>query len=316
MIEDIQISSFIEESKTGLRVIPNNTWLDARRVVDEAVVSHAHADHFNPGVKKIHCTPNTANLAIARYGSRLRSELIIHDYESQFSIGNVKYSFHPAGHMLGSAQVLMEYKGLKFLYTGDFKLRNDESCEAFSFVECDVLITESTYAKPEKKHPDIKEALKKLNSFEDSNILIGSYVMGKAQSISRILHDHKQEKIRIHPDILPYHKSYEKAGIYLGAWKVYDRHELKEHSKLRVIVPPAYYHSYPWRKNTVKFFASGWDHYGSSGNHVLSVSDHADWDELMELIKKSGASRVMSVHGEGDNLHRHIGLKSFRQNIL
>ncbi len=315
MIPDNSISEFIEETKTGLKILPVDMWLDARRVVSEAVVSHAHADHFNPGVKKIHCTPHTASLAIARYGTRLKNELCIHDFGETFVSGPVKFSFYPAGHMLGSAQVLMEFEGIRFLYTGDFKLRKDFSCENFELIACDVLITESTYADPFKTHPELQIAVNKLSDFQDHNILIGSYVMGKAQSITRLLHDHGQTNIRIHADILPFHKAYEKAGIFLGDWKVYDKHELKENSSLKIIVPPPYYHSYPWKKNLVKFFASGWDHYGARGNHVLPVSDHADWNELIELIDNSGASKVMTVHGDGEKLRSFLGEKSYSSNL-
>src|ERR1041385_1321995 len=138
--------NFILRKQEGLFCVPGNFFIDPSKAVPVSVVSHAHADHAAKGSYKVYATYNTSLLMKARYGDRAAGEFHTFSYRESFEINGVKVTFYPAGHMLGSAQVLLEFGGKTFLYTGDFKLQQDKSCEAFEFVPADFLITETTYA--------------------------------------------------------------------------------------------------------------------------------------------------------------------------
>ncbi len=301
------LQDFIIQNKIGLFCSYGNFYLDPKEPVVSAVISHAHGDHAVGGNQNVYCTKPTMVFMQHRYKKFAAANFIVKEYTSKFELNGVVVSFYPAGHMLGSALVLMEYQGIKYLYTGDYKLEVDNTCEPITFVNADVLITETTFAKPETKHPDAIEEIKKLNEVR-ANIMLGAYALGKSQRLIAMINQHCDKKrILVHHSILPFIKIYEELGVSLGKHEPYDRKVMKNNqSDLIYIVPPMVFHSYFKAINVVRIFATGWKHLQSQNEIQLYISDHVDWDAILETIDKVKPSEVWTTHGSGTALQNHF----------
>ncbi|WP_293741491.1 exonuclease [uncultured Pedobacter sp.] len=297
------LADFITISPTGLYCIYGDFYLDPQQPVKEAVVSHAHGDHAIGGSQNVYCTAATATFMKHRYRKFAAVDFFTKNYHESFKIKEVTITFYSAGHILGSAQVLMEYNGVKYLYTGDYKIEPDGSCAPFEFLEADVLITESTFANPETKHPSPITEIKKLNGTH-SNIMLGAYALGKSQRIIQLLNQHCPTKnIMVHHSIMPFVKIYEDYGVKVGNYKMYDRKVMKNNQEHQVyIVPPMVFHSYHKAINVVRAFASGWKNLQQRNGISLYISDHADWDAILETIEKVKPKQVWTLHGDGRQL--------------
>lgn len=266
-----------------------------------AVISHAHSDHAVRGNKNVYCTAPTAVFMKKKF--RGKEEYHVKEYGETFNIGGVNITLFPAGHILGSAQVLLEFEGIKYLYTGDFKTVRDSSCEPFHFVKADVLYTETTFAKPSFAHPQPHEEIRKLNDFTGINILIGAYSLGKAQRLTQLVTQNcPGKKVVVHSESVPFHKIYESFGFSLGNWSRYDRKLLRESDNIVYIVPPSVYYRQEDSRKFVKTFATGWKNFYRNNDLRLTISDHADWRELHELIAFVKPKTVCTLHGDGSRL--------------
>ena len=244
-------------------------------------------------------------------------KLNLFDSKSSFSINGVKINFLPAGHMLGSVQVLFEYENTRYLYTGDFKLQNDTTCEAYEYSEADVLITESTFAQPEHVHPDMQTEVKKLNSFQDAGIIIGAYATGKAQRLTQMISEFcPQKEIFIHTKIYPFHKIYEDHKIQLGRWKPYSTRLFKHLKQAVLILPPNVLCSFYGKKEYHIAFATGWDRAQDGCNLKLNISDHADWNDVLKVIATTKPKKVLTLHGNGEALKKHFANTEIEVQIL
>lgn len=301
------LDDFIVQTKTGLFCRYGNFYLDPKEAVKHAVISHAHGDHAIRGNTDVWCTQATSLFMIHRFKKAAAQQFFIKEYNTQFELNGVQISFLPAGHMLGSALILMEYQGIRYLYTGDFKLQNDDSCEPVQFKTADVLITETTFADAEIRHPDPITEIKKLNETHH-NILLGAYALGKSQRLINLIGKHCPEKrILVHFSILPYLKIYEQMGWYLGSYEAYDRKLMKSMaSDLIYIVPPMTYHSYFKATNVIKVFATGWKHLQQHNNLQLFISDHADWQGILAAIDEVKPAQVWTTHGNGIQLKNYF----------
>lgn len=301
------LEDFITITPIGLYCIYGDFYLDPQQAVKEAVISHAHGDHAVSGNQNVYCTAPTASFMQHRYRKFAAVDFYLKAYKEVFKIKDVSISFYPAGHILGSAQVLMEYKGVKYLYTGDYKLEADATCEPFEFVQADVLITESTFANPETKHPDAQKEIEKLNN-TDLNIMLGSYALGKSQRIVQMINEFcPQKNILLHFNIVTFVKIYEQYGIKVGKYSVYDRKVMKHNPHNHIyIVPPMVYKSYFKAINVVRAFASGWSNLQEKNGISLYISDHADWQAILETIEKVNPQEVWTLHGDGKHLKAHF----------
>lgn len=300
------VNNFLTKTKIGLYCHAGDFYLDPGKGVGRALISHAHGDHAVPNNSEVYCTGPTKSIMDYRHGIKLFTNFKVVEYGRPFKANDVKVTFYPAGHMLGSAQILMEYDGERYLYTGDFKIQADASCEPFEFQECDHLITETTFAKPEYDHPDPEKVLQELAS-EKVNVVIGAYSIGKAQRITRILTEKfSRIPVYIHPEIIDYHKIYAKHGIELGEWLPYRRNEFKEQAQSFYIVSPSQFTRFSRNKNVLKVFATGWKQSYFACDRVLPISDHADWSDLLLLIDRTKAKKVYTVHGDGSVISQHF----------
>jgi len=305
------LDDFLVPTKIGLFCAYGGFYLDPKEIVKEAVISHAHGDHAVSGNINVYCTEATSLFMKQRYKKFAAGEFHVRGYHQPFVLNEVTVSFVPAGHMLGSALVLMEYKGVKYLYTGDYKLQPDDTCEPIEFVQADVLITETTFANPDTSHPDVLEEIRKLNSTQ-SNIMLGAYALGKSQRLIRLISDHCPEKrILVHHSILPFVKVYESLGINMGKYEVYDRKVMKANlTGMIYLVPPLVYRSYIKAVNVIRVFATGWKHLQNNNELQLYISDHVDWKDIILTIQQVKPRQVWTTHGSGIQLKEHF------QNIL
>lgn len=301
------IENFLSHTPIGLYCAAGDFYIDPKRKVHKALISHAHGDHAAPNSGNIYATIGTRKLMMSRYKDMLRSRFHDVGYRQSFQLNDVKITFYPAGHILGSAQILMEYDDRRFLYTGDFKIQEDSSCEGFELVEADVLITETTFAHPDYSHPESSTEIKRLNEVTEQNVMLGAYSIGKAQRLTRLISEHcPEKKILVQSEIARFHKVYENAGINLGRWEIYTREEFKHEAGCVYIVPPSWLSRNRRNKNVYKAFATGWKRHNSYCDAILHVSDHADWSDILTLINKMEPKKIYTLHGDGSHLKEHL----------
>jgi putative mRNA 3-end processing factor len=305
------LDDFIAFNANGLYCRYADFYLDPQLPVDNAVISHAHADHAKSGNTNVYTTEATYAFMQLRYGKSAAKVSYTAYYNAPFTIGDVQLTFIPAGHMPGSAQVLMEYKGTRYLYTGDYKLQPDTTCEPYGFVKADVLITESTFANPNTSHPDPVEEIKKLNDIQ-INILLGAYSLGKSQRLIRMINDYApQKKVLVHHRIMPINAIYQKMGFDLGAHQIYGRKLMKEQLEYVYIVPPFTFDSYIRATGVKRLFASGWKNLQVNAQDTLFISDHADWNDIIKTIEETQPQQIWTLHGNGTHLKNHFNNNIF-----
>jgi putative mRNA 3-end processing factor len=300
------IDDFIYLDANGLYCRYGNFYLDPQQPVKTAVISHAHADHAIAGHTDVYSTEATAAFMQLRYGKNAGKVLNMVNYHQSFNIGGVEITFIPAGHMLGSAQVLMHYQGTAYLYTGDYKLQDDATCEPFEFIKADVLITESTFANPDVIHPNPVEEIRKLNGIK-LNIMLGAYGLGKSQRLIKLINEHApRKKVLVHHRIMPITQLYEKLGCPLGKYQLYGRKIMKNQEEYVYIVPPFTFDSYYRATGVKRLFASGWKNLQVNDQDTLYISDHADWNDVLETIRQVEPEQVWTLHGDGAHLKKHF----------
>lgn len=301
------LSDFLVMTSKGLYCTVGDFYLDPNTAVETAIISHAHGDHACRNNLTVYCTPPTKSFMVSRYRKNAAYKFIVFDYLSTFDIGDVRVTFYSAGHILGSAQVLLEYSGVRYLYTGDYKVQSDPTCTPLDYVRADVLITESTFANPDTKHPDVATEIKKLNGFSD-NVLLGAYGLGKAQRLNCLINEHCPDKtVHLHYSILPIHKIYEQYGVEFLRYKPYERKALKTNSQNQIyMVPPLTFNSYFRAVNLKKVFASGWEHLQRNNDLSLYISDHVDWHEILDYISQVEPEEIWTLHGDGKFLEEYF----------
>lgn len=305
------LDDFVAFDDKGLYCKYGNFYIDPQQPVKTAVISHAHADHAVSGNQTVYCTEPTAAFMELRYGKNAAHVFNMVPFREPFTVSNVQVTFVPAGHMLGSAMVLMEYNGIRYLYTGDFKVQADETCEPIEWAQADVLITESTFADPAVSHPDHIAEIKKLNDIK-SNILLGAYGLGKSQRLIKLINEYApQKKILIHHRIMPLNGIYEKYGFSLGKYQLYGRKLMKQQDEYVYIVPPFTFDSYFRAVGVKRLFASGWKNLQVNQQDTLFISDHADWNDILSAVNEVKPQQIWTLHGEGIHLKNYFSNNIF-----
>jgi len=300
------LEDFLRFDEKGLYCKYGDFYLDPTTPAKHAVISHAHADHAISGNDEIYCTKSTLQFMQLRYSRYTAKVINTIGYDQPFQIKGVQITFIPAGHILGSAQVLMQYKGVKYLYTGDYKLQADATCEPIEWIKADVLITESTFANPEIIHPDPVAEIQKLNDIK-SNILLGAYGLGKSQRLIQMINQYAPQKtVLVHHRIMPINAIYEKAGYALGKHQLYSRKLMKTQNECVYIVPPFTFDSYIRAKDVKRLFASGWKNLQVNFNDTLFISDHVDWNDILQTVEKVEPTEIWTLHGDGRHLVEHF----------
>jgi putative mRNA 3-end processing factor len=320
-------------TKKGLYCPAGNFYIDPSGAVDTAVVTHAHGDHARRGSKKYFCAFSGVGLLKARLGKKILAHGI--PFGEEFWLGPVKVSFHPAGHILGSAQVRLEYRDEVWVASGDYKREPDPTCEPFENVPCDVFITEATFGTPsyvwEKKR---NLALEIMEWWEDNqkkkvNSVLFAYSLGKTQRILGLLEPFAKKPIFCHSAARELNRCYVEQGIKLAPHRCLG--EITEGTRLRaelIVAPQAFLRTDQAEILGSDFetaFASGWmatraPGYDQSGlDRGFVMSDHADWNDLLLTVKECGARTVYVQHrGNGALVKklRNLGLHAFPDSKL
>jgi putative mRNA 3-end processing factor len=205
----------------------------------------------------------------------------------------------------------MEFDGVRYLYTGDYKLQPDPTCEPLEWVETDVLITESTFANPEITHPDPVTEIQKLNDI-NINILLGCYALGKSQRLINLINTYAPEKkLLVHYKIAPINVIYEKFGYPPGKYEFYSRKLMKNQDGYVYLVPPFTFDSYIRATGVKRLFASGWKNLQVNEQDTLFISDHVDWNDILLTIKNTKPKQLWTLHGNGMHLKKQFGTDIF-----
>lgn len=306
-----RLGSWIEVFPEGIYVRPADAWVDPSLPKPRALITHGHADHARGGHGAVLATPQTLAITRLRYGVESGQPV---GYGEQVRVGDVSVSFVPAGHVLGSAQVVLEHQGERVVVSGDYKRREDPTCAPFVPVPCDVFITEATFGLPVFRHPDtggeIDHLLGRLHADRDRCILVGAYALGKAQRvIAELRRRGHGEPIYIHGALEKMCALYADHGIDLGELRPATGAS-KDELKGRIVVAPPGALNDRWSRrlpDPVTAMASGWMRIRQRARQAnvelpLVISDHADWEELTATIREIAPSEVWITHGREDAL--------------
>lgn len=217
----MRFDDWLHPTPQGLYCPPGDFYIDPVKPVARALITHGHADHARPGHGSVLATQQTLDIMALRYGAAHAESTQDIAYGTEQSIGDVSVSFHPAGHVLGSAQIAVNHKGKRIVASGDYKRADDPTCLPFEPVPCDVFITEATFALPVFRHPDDRQEIQKLLAsvaqFPERAHLVGAYALGKAQRVIALLREAGySEPIYIHGAMQKLCDYYQSQGIDLG----------------------------------------------------------------------------------------------------
>lgn len=301
----------------GLYCPQGDCYLDPLKPVKTALITHAHSDHARPGSQVYHASVTCAPLLRTRLAG---AEVIAHPWGEPFDLGDVRVSFHPAGHVLGSAQIRLEAAGVVTVFTGDYKRHSDPSCEAFELVPCDVFITEATFALPVYRWADPEVVLQEMVGWLAANrdagyhSIVLAYSLGKAQRLLSSLLNRWHEPVWVHGSIDKINAAYRQAGVELPPTRPTQEWGQAEPSPGQLIIAPPAASTDKWFQQFRPFRVagvSGWTAVRGinrrSGYHRgFTLSDHADWPGLIETVKATGAYKVWVTHGQCEVFARYL----------
>jgi putative mRNA 3-end processing factor len=288
--------------------------IDPTRPVERALITHAHSDHARRGHGAVLATQQTLDLMRLRYGEDFAGTSQAIRYGESLNLGSATVTFHPAGHVLGSAQIAVEAGDLRVVASGDYKNVPDPTCVPFELVACDVFITEATFALPVFRHGDPNEQIAKLlNSvavFPERAHLVGAYSLGKAQRVIAMLRQAGHTApIYLHGAMESITGYYASQGIALGELRPVRGANKAELAGTITLCPPSALSDVWTRRfpDPVTAFASGWMRIRARARQYgvalpLVISDHADWDGLTATIAATGAGEIWVTHGQEDAL--------------
>ena len=298
----------------GLYCPGGDFFIDPTRPVPRALITHGHSDHARPGHGAVMATRETLDIMAIRYGEDFTQSR--QPYTDPTRIGEVTVSFHPAGHVLGSAQIAVEGQGQRIVVSGDYARVPTPTCAPFEPVPCDIFVTEATFALPVFRHPppqvEIARLLASVEANPDRSHLIGAYALGKAQRvIAAIRQAGWDAPIHIHgalQRLCDYHVA---QGIDLGDLRLATEGRKSDFAGAIVIAPPSAFAT-TWAQrfpDPVLSFASGWMQVRARARQrgvelPLIISDHIDWPHLTATITELNPSEVWITHGREDALMR------------
>jgi len=300
----------------GLYCAPGDFYIDPVRPVARAVITHGHADHARAGHDAVLATRETLAIMAERYGEGFARTAQPAAYGEAVDRDDVQVTLVPAGHVLGSAQAVVRWKGLTMVVSGDYKRRRDPTCPPFEPVPCDVFISEATFGLPVFRHPDdaqeIARLLRSVAQFPERAHLVGAYALGKAQRIIRLLREGGYgETIYVHGALERLNRLYETHGVELGPLAPATTTRKQDFAGAVVIAPPSAIADRWARRfpDPVTAFASGWMQVRARARQrgvelPLVISDHADWDELTRTIDELRPGELWITHGREEALLR------------
>ncbi len=308
-------STWLKVLPAGLYCEPGGFFIDPLRAVERAIITHAHSDHARPGHDRVLASAATLALMRVRMGEdRAGGVQQALPWGEPLTIGEVRLWLVPAGHVLGSAQVAMEYRGSRVVVSGDYKRAPDPTCRPFEPVPCDVFVTEATFALPVFRHPpaglEVEKLLVSVALFPERSHVIGCYALGKCQRLVVLLRQAGWDRpIWLHGALAPLCDAYEALGVALGDLRPATAAAKADLVGAIVLAPPGAVAD-RWARRLaepVVGMASGWmrvrQRAKAGGIELpLIISDHADWDELLATLDDVGAPEVWVTHGREEAL--------------
>jgi putative mRNA 3-end processing factor len=314
----------IASTPSGIFCEAGGFYIDPWQAVDRAVITHAHGDHASAGSRAYLCAPECGPLL----RHRLRDSVVeVQPWREPVTIGDVRVSFHPAGHILGSAQIRLERNGEVWVVSGDYKRAPDPTCAPFEPIACHTFITEATFALPVYTWDAATMVVAEIvewwtaNRADERASVLCCYALGKAQRILALLRDVAPEPIRLHGAMVGFTEIYRAHGV-----PVADTERIGEKTRGRalagsLVLAPLSARGTPWMRrlpNPSVAFASGLMRIRGvrrqrAFERGFVLSDHADWRGLLDTIAETGATRVLVTHGWSDALARLLaerGLES------
>jgi len=320
--------TWIRTSSAGLYCEPGDFHIDPIHPVPRAVITHGHGDHARSGNEQVLATPGTIAIMRARYGEAAGGSLQPLAYGETVAAGDVAVRLVPAGHVLGSAQIVLEYRGSRVVVSGDYKRRPDPTCAVFEPCYCDVFITEATFGLPVFRHPpDTQEIDKLLHSlvlFPDRCHLVGVYALGKCQRVLALLRRAGYEQpVYLHGALIGLTELYETLGVPLGPVLPLSG-VARDALRGRIVLAPPAATADRWSRrlpDPLVAMASGWMRVRQRAKVrgvelPLVISDHADWDELTATIDEVAAEEVWVTHGREEALVYFASKKGYRARAL
>jgi putative mRNA 3-end processing factor len=314
----VQSQTMLTETSAGLFCPAGGFHIDPWQPVPRAVITHAHGDHARPGSDAYLCTTDCARLLRRRFGSDASIQTA--DYGEIVQLGSVEVSFHPAGHVLGSAQVRLSGADGVWVISGDYKRAADATCTPFEPLRCDTFITESTFALPIYRWDPTDRVVDDIAAWWSDNATAGRtsvlfcYTIGKAQRVLAELVRLTDRIVFVHGMMVPMIDAYREAGIHL--LPVASATERPRGSSFagELVLAPLPARGTPWMRRLGEIsdaFASGLMRVRGvrrqrAFDRGFVLSDHADWPALLGTIAETGATRVLATHGHAEPLARYL----------
>jgi len=295
----------------GLYCAAGDFFIDPWRPVDRAVITHAHGDHARFGSTRYLAAQPSAHVLRSRLGNIALDTLA---YGTRLRLRDVTVSLHPAGHVLGSAQVRIDHRGEVWVVSGDYKLDDDPTCDPFEPMRCHTFVSESTFGLPIYRWGDPRNVIEDVGAWWRSNADAGRasvlfcYAFGKAQRILAGLAEARAldaGPLVFHGAIEPLNRAYRATGVMLPPGRRVTEVDTDALRRALVLAPPSAAAS-PWLRRFGDFrdgFASGWMQLRGARrrrgvDRGFVLSDHADWPGLNAAIDATGASRIIVTHGQ------------------
>ena len=319
------LGDWIEPHPHGIYVRPADAWIDPSTPQPRALVTHGHADHARGGHGAVWATPETLAIMDVRYGQQSANPV---QYGETIRMGEVEVGYVPAGHVLGSAQIVLDYRGERVVVSGDYKRRSDPTCTPFEPVKCDVFVTEATFGLPVFRHPDTGDEIDKLIAALHANptrcVLVGAYALGKAQRVIAELRERGHEApIFLHGALQRLCDLYVEQGVRLGELLPVAEASKGEMAGHVVMCPPGALNDRWSRRlpDPITAMASGWMRVRQRARQKnvelpLILSDHADWDELTTTLLEISPKEVWVTHGREDALVHWCMTRQIRARAL
>ena len=320
-----RLGDWVEPHPTGIYLPAADVWIDPSVPVPRALVTHGHADHARGGHGAVWATPETLQIMDVRYGPQSGHAVA---YGESLRLGDIDVSFVPAGHVLGSAQIVLDHRGERIVVSGDYKRREDPTCARFEPVKCDVFVTEATFGLPVFRHPathdEMDKLLATLRANPDRCVLVGAYALGKAQRVIRELRVMGfDDPIYLHGALQRLCDLYVENGVDLGDLRP-AMGVAKADLAGRVIVAPPSSLNDRWSRrlpDPIAAMASGWMTVRQRARQKnielpIILSDHADWDELTATIRELSPREVWVTHGREDALVHWCAMRQIKARAL
>jgi putative mRNA 3-end processing factor len=319
--------TWLRVTPKGLYCEPGDFFIDPREPVERAVITHGHADHARSGHARVLATPETIAIMRHRYPEDTAAHQAL-PYGEALALGEVGVKLVPAGHILGSAQAVLDYRGQRVVISGDYKRRADPTCAPFEPQPCDVFVTEATFGLPVFRHPPDREEIDKLlhslTLFPERAHLVGVYALGKCQRVIALLRRRGYEApIYLHGALFGLCRVYESLGIALGDLRpMLDLP--KDALRGKIVLAPPGAQNEPWARrlpDPLTAQASGWMRVRQRARQrgvelPLVISDHADWDELLATIDEVKPGELWVTHGAEEALLYQAGKMGVRARAL